>query len=104
MKTPIWTIPILLVTATATAQPVCIPRQDYADAVKALTECGKTRRDLAECRRQVAAPLPQPCTPVRVVVDRPVPVEVKRTDWRATAIGVVVGFVGGAVAAWRLMR
>jgi hypothetical protein len=104
MKTPIWTIPILLVTATATAQPVCIPRQDYADAVKALTECGKTRRDLAECRRQVAAPLPQPCTPVRVVVDRPVPVVVERSSWIAIGVGVVVGFIGGAVAAWRLMR
>lgn len=104
MKTPIWTIPVLLVTATATAQPVCIPRQDYADAVRALTECGKTRRELAECRRREAAPLPVACTPTVVHIERPVPVVTERTRWLPVAVGVVVGFVGGVAAAWRVMR
>lgn len=102
---PFWWIGTLVLLpaialADCAAPARCISPQTAATCRAAIV-------DLKRCRSQPRpAPLPRRCTPVTVVVNRDVPrdVVVERTDWRATAIGVVVGFVGGAVAAWRWLR
>lgn len=96
-------VAVLLASAPALAQPVCIPREDYERAVQVVNDYGACKRDLRECRRREAVPLPQFCTPTFVTVEKPVPVVVERASWTAVVVGVVVGFVGGFVAAWRAL-
>lgn len=99
----IFAIAVMLAAAPTLAQPVCIPRQDYERAVRVVNDYGACKRDLRECKRREAVPLPQFCTPTFVTVEKPMSVVVERVSWTAVVVGICVGFVGGFVAAWRAL-
>lgn len=95
---------------TATILAPAIALADCPPQSRCITE--QTARTCQAClaaRKDVVAPLPVPCTPVVRTVTRVerLPGErvvERKTDWTVTVVAVVVGFVGGAAAAWGMAR
>ena len=109
---PIAVVAVMLMSSTATATPCagsraidvgvpapCAGTLIGADRVAAVV---RLRAALDECRRQIAAPLPQACTPV--VVEVPTRVQVVRVSWWPVVVAGVVGIAAGGAAVWMVMR
>lgn len=109
---PIALVAMLLMSSTAAATPCagsraldvgtpapCSGTLIGADRVAAVV---RLRAALDECRRQVAAPLPQSCTPV--VVEVPTRVQVVRVRWWPVVVAGVVGLAAGGSAVWMVTR
>lgn len=110
-----YAVAILLLAAPAWATPCSgnrnlltgtpAPCDGVLVGADSVAKIGRLRLALDECQRQVAAPLPQTCTPVFVevpVAAQPVRVTVERTSWTAAlfvgVVGLLVGIVGGRYA------